>query len=350
MRLRTFPSALASVVLLAAACGDDDSTANANQSGDAGPDSSVPSTTKGGAGASGSSGDDKPTSSDKPAAGQGDEGESGGKAGEGGSGGSGRGAGGRGAGGRGASGRGGSGAGRPTGGGPATAGRSGGAGRGSPAGVGGSASAGTGGKTTAGTGGTTPADAGVGDDDAGTLPVGGPYFTSGNLRGYVWLAQTGAGTSLRVTGYDTAEFTAPVCIRGSVAATPDYSGNAMLGFNLNQPADGELATFTPTLAGLQLNVTNLGASPLRIQIQAQDGATNDQGRWCAVVNGSGGFIPWTDFNTACWDGSGAAYARQPIVSAILLIPGTTDVAIPYDVCLNELAQTDASGDDADAGI
>jgi hypothetical protein len=303
MSLRNFPT-LAFVLLLAAACGDDDSKPNANQSGDGGPDSSVPTTTKRDAGAGGSRGGDTPaTTPDQP-----EEPASGGK------------------GGKGASGSGGA----PAAGSPATAGR-GGAGRGS----------------SAGAGGTVPAG---GEDDAGTLPVGGPYFTSGGLKGYVWLGQTGAGTSLRVTNYATAEFTAPVCIRGSVAATPDYSGNAMLGINLNQTVDGEPGLFTPTSAGLQVNLTNLGGSPLRIQIQTQDGATNGQGRWCAVVNGSGGVVPWTDFNTACWDGSGAAYARQPIVSVILLVPGTTDVAIPYDVCLNQLTQSSTPGDDADAGL
>jgi hypothetical protein len=320
MRLRTFQMALASVVLLAAACGDDDDSKSNAQSSDGGPDGSVSSTPKagaggagkgsagkGGAGASGSSGS---RGGDKPAAGQGgDEAPSGGKAGEGaGS------------------------AGKPAAGSPATAGRSGGAGRGSYAGAGGS----------------TPVDAGVGEDDAGTIPVGGPYFTSAGLQGYVWLAPTGAGTTLRVTGYATTDFTPPVCIRGTVAATPDSSGNAKLGVNLSQPLDGVLGTLRPTSAGLQISVTNLGASPLRIQIQTPDGATNDQGRWCAIVNGSGGFIPWSDFNTACWDGSGAAYARQPIVSAILLVPGTTDTAIPYDVCLNGLSQ--GAGDDADAGL
>jgi hypothetical protein len=307
MSLRNF--SLVFLVLLAAACGDDDSKSNANQSSDGGPDSSAPSTTKRDGGASGSRAGDKPTT--PPAAGA--EAASGGKGGKGGSGASGTGA--------------------PAAGSPATAGR-GGAGRGS-----------------SGAGGTTPPAApGVGEDDAGTLPIGGPYFTSGGLKGYVWLAQTGARTSLRVTGYATAEFTAPVCIRGSVAATPDYSGNAMLGINLNQPLDGDPGPFTPTSAGLRIDLTNLGGSPLRIQIQTLDGATNDQGRWCAVVTGSGGFIPWTDFNTACWDGSGAAYARQPIVSAILSVPGTIDAAIPYDVCLNKLTEGSATPDDADAGL
>jgi len=179
----------------------------------------------------------------------------------------------------------------------------------------------------------------VDEDDAGVpeSPAGGPYFTSGNLNGYTWVGQAGAGTTLTATGLATSEFSAPICIQGSVAATPDYSGNAMVGLNLNQAMSGEPMAFTPTLAGLQLGVTNRVASPLRIQLQTADGA----GLWCAEVTGAGGFIPWTDFNTACWDGSGAAYARQPISLAMITVPGTTTAAVPYDFCLNSLAEANA---------
>lgn len=177
----------------------------------------------------------------------------------------------------------------------------------------------------------------VDDDDAGVPEPAAPYFKSGNLQGHMWLAQAGAGTTLTTTGYAVAEVTGPVCIQGSVAATPDYNSNASLGLNLNQLPNQIPMSFTPTLGGLQLDVTNRAASPLRIQIQTQDGA----GLWCAVVNGSGGFIAWTDFNTACWDGSGTAYARQPIATANLQVPGGIEAAIPYDVCLNGLSETAA---------
>jgi hypothetical protein len=179
----------------------------------------------------------------------------------------------------------------------------------------------------------------VEDDDAGVpeLPSAGPYLTSGNLKGYTWVAQAGAGTTLTATGLAAAEFTAPICIQGSVAATADYSGNAMIGTNLNQAMEGVPMAFTPTLAGLEVEVANRAASPLRVQIQTADGA----GLWCALVDGSGGFIPWTDFNTACWDGSGTAYARQPISIAMISVPGGTTAAIPYDFCLNRLAEADA---------
>jgi len=95
--------------------------------------------------------------------------------------------------------------------------------------------------------------------------------------------------------------------------------------------------FTPTLAGLQVDVANRTGSPLRILIQTQDGT----GLWCANVNGSGGFIAWTSFNTACWDNSGTAYALQPLAVASVQVPGGIDAAIPYDFCLNGLTETAA---------
>jgi hypothetical protein len=178
----------------------------------------------------------------------------------------------------------------------------------------------------------------VDDDDAGVpaLPAAGPYLSSGNLKGYTWVAQAGAGTTLTATGLTAAEFSAPICIQGSVAAAPDYSGNAMIGLNLNQAMSTEPMAFTPTLGGLQVGVTNRTASPLRIQLQTADGTG-----WCAEVTGAGGFIPWTAFNTACWDGSGAAYALQPISLAMISVPGEAIAAVPYDFCLDSIAEANA---------
>lgn len=175
------------------------------------------------------------------------------------------------------------------------------------------------------------------DDDAGVVEPAAPHFTSGNVQGHMWLAQSGEGTTLTTTGFNVAEVSGPVCIQGSVAATPDYNSNATLGLNLNQLPNQVPMAFTPTLAGLQLDVTNRAGSPLRLQIQSQEGGVT----WCAVVNGSGGFIAWTDFNTACWDNSGTAYARQPLAVASLQVPGGIQAAIPFDVCLNGLTETAA---------
>lgn len=195
----------------------------------------------------------------------------------------------------------------------------------------GAGSGGTAGNPTAGAGGTAGT---IADDDAGVADPQGPHLMTATLKGHLWLAQSGAGTTLTATGFDAAVLSGPVCIKGSVAATPDYNSNAALGLNLNQAPNQAPMPFTPTLGGLQVDVTNTAGSPLRILIQSQDGA----GLWCANVNGAGGFIAWTAFNTACWDNSGTAYALQPLAVASIQVPGGIAAAIPYDFCLNGLTE------------
>jgi hypothetical protein len=179
----------------------------------------------------------------------------------------------------------------------------------------------------------------------------GPYFVSGSWHGYFWLAQHGAGTTVTATNFDTEQFGAPICIQGLVAATADNSGNAILGVNVNQDnsADMNVQTVSPALDGIRVALTNHGGSVVRLQVQALDGATNERARWCAEVNGSGGFIPWSAFNTACWDGSGMPYQREPISGAMLLIPGATKAQTTFDVCLAALAETTAPASQPAAG-
>lgn len=140
--------------------------------------------------------------------------------------------------------------------------------------------------------------------------------------------------------FEAEEFTSPICIRGVVAATPDNTGNAILGVNLNQTntSDMTVQTVAPKLDGIAVSISNGAGSPVRLQIQALDGASNDRARWCASVRGSGGFIPWSAFNTACWDGTGLPYRREAISGAMLLIPGATDKPTNFDVCLIAIAE------------
>jgi cellulose 1,4-beta-cellobiosidase len=134
----------------------------------------------------------------------------------------------------------------------------------------------------------------------------------------------------------------PRCIKGSVAATMDYSGIALIGLNLNQAQStgAPLMTVVPKRGGLDVAVTNNASSPLRIQVQGPNGETDANDRWCAVLSGSGGFVPWSMFNTACWDGSGMPYAMQPLAAAVVLVPGDMASAIAFDFCLNSLAESD----------
>lgn len=171
----------------------------------------------------------------------------------------------------------------------------------------------------------------------------GPYFVSGSWHGFAWTSAAGMGSTIMPMDFSAVTAGMPRCVKGSVAATTDYSGTAMLGVNLNQDnSTGAMQmTVTPSKAGVQIEVMNNAMSPLRLQVQGLDGATNADDRWCAVVSGTGGFIPWSMFNTACWDGSGKAYNKEPISAAMLLVPGTTGSAVAFDFCLKSLSEADA---------
>lgn len=180
----------------------------------------------------------------------------------------------------------------------------------------------------------------------------GPYHEDDPWSGYLWVAKNGQGTTLTASKtFQDKAFEQAVCIKGTVAATADSSGNAMLGMNVNQAqrTDAAPLVLRPSLDGLQVEVKNNAGSPLRVQVAGQEGTTNPDARWCAMVNGSGGFIPWTAFNTACWDGSGKAYKQQQISVAMLLVPGNAQAAVPYDFCLQRLAEAETTPPGVGAG-
>ena len=205
--------------------------------------------------------------------------------------------------------------------------------------------AGSSGATSAmGTGGAgTPASSGASGDGSptqgdGSMAFGtdqGDYFVSGPWHGYVWTAAVGAGSTISPMDFKMQATGMPRCVKGSVAATMDYSGTASLGFNIAEDRSSVTMSVTPTKAGIQIEVANTGGSELRLQI---DGAGS--GPWCAPLTGSGGFVPWTSFNTMCWDGSGMAYNNEPITKISVLVPGKMDAAVAFDFCVNSLAEAD----------
>jgi hypothetical protein len=71
-----------------------------------------------------------------------------------------------------------------------------------------------------------------------------------------------------------------------------------------------------------------GPAVIRAQIASAGGATT----WCATLTASGMTVPYTTFNTACWDNSGTAYAKQPIEAVQLVAPGDM-AAAPLDMTL-----------------
>jgi hypothetical protein len=140
---------------------------------------------------------------------------------------------------------------------------------------------------------------------------------SGSLVGPTNFSTCGAGCLLRVTG-----------TLGAATPANSYAGLAFVGFNVNQDA-GTTAQKTITPAGTALQVTyTKAAGPATVRVQIQSGTT----RWCAVLGGSPVSIPYTSFNTQCWDGLGTSYARQPIDGVQIVAPGGA-AAIPLDMTL-----------------
>jgi hypothetical protein len=200
---------------------------------------------------------------------------------------------------------------------------------------------------------TDPVTPGAGgaNPDAGPGVISGPgigvnaggYVVNGDWHGYAWTTAIGAGTTISPADFTALATGDPLCASGTVGPLADYGGMAALGVNLNQAAvePNPPLTVTPTADGIVVGVQNRGGSALRLQIQGPNGGADPNDRWCAPISGSGGLLPWTMFNTKCWDNTGAAYAKQPLQSAMILVPGGNQKAVPFDFCLTNLLASDA---------
>ncbi len=213
-------------------------------------------------------------------------------------------------------------------------------------GVGG-ATGGTGGATggvggtggTGGTGGITTCGAAFHSGERGYVTT--PALGGGCWRGHAYTSAPVAGSSISPTDFSTCTDPCSLCASGSVAADIDYAGIALLGFNLAQELDTETAgTVVPTGSGLLVNFTNSGGSALRVQIAGPNAATLASDRWCVEVSGTAGsvMIPWTSFNTTCWDGLGTYYAREPLMGIQLLVPGDDTLATSFAMCMNSVTE------------
>lgn len=187
---------------------------------------------------------------------------------------------------------------------------------------------------------TSPGTTGPDPDTGEEVVPGGGYIQSGAWKGYAFTAVEG-GT---ITPEDFAASTDfPLCVSGMLE--PGYSNTAMIGWNINQTAEGDPMTVVPTEEGIQVSVMNPGGSELRLQIQGPNGATDENDRWCATIPGNGGLIPFDAFNTQCWTGGmGNAYMGEPLTSVLVLVPGQAgpnddppgDEPVPFDFCVTDI--------------
>jgi hypothetical protein len=175
----------------------------------------------------------------------------------------------------------------------------------------------------------------------GSQVVSNGYVTAGPWSGYGFTAtDPGKATITPTCGTScTPAFTGNnFCMNGTVTGETDYSGFAMLGWNVAQPADGGAASTwaVPASGGITVTVANPGKTDLRLQLQGTDPHTGTD-RWCAALT-SGMEIPWTSFVTNCWTGGTpqtALAAGAPIEQASIIVPGTQS-NLPFDVCLVDI--------------
>jgi len=167
--------------------------------------------------------------------------------------------------------------------------------------------------------------------------VKAPAAGGGCWHGYSF-AGGDAGSMITPTMFSTCGMPCMLKMSGTVgpAVAPSYAGVAYLGFNLGQDNGAStVPTVTPTGTGVTVTFTATTATlPLRAQLSGT-GSTF----WCYTITGaSPATIPYAMFNTACWDGSGTAYAKQPITNFELVVPGAATATSGVSVTLTSVKE------------
>ena len=188
------------------------------------------------------------------------------------------------------------------------------------------------------------------------------YVTTGPWAGYGFTA-TDPGAAQIVPECGNNSCNPPFvgnffCMHGTVTGRADYTGFAMLGWNVNQDSAGgeQLTWAVPETGGLIVTVDNPSNTPLRVQLQGTDPHSSAD-RWCAPLV-SGQFIPWGSLLTNCWAGGkpqNPLTPGTPIQQAAIIVPGL-QIDLPFNFCLVDVqiqsGQANADGainDDSEGG-
>jgi hypothetical protein len=121
---------------------------------------------------------------------------------------------------------------------------------------------------------------------------------------------------------------------GPATAANSYGSYAGIGFTVNQDAGGTGTAGTVTPKGTGLTVTFTSSVP-GVRVQLNGGGTS----WCYNATSSPATIPYSAFNTKCFDVpvDGTAYAKQPISQIQIVVPGAA-TATAYNVSLTSLTE------------
>jgi len=200
----------------------------------------------------------------------------------------------------------------------------------------------TGGTTaTTGAGGSTTVACGTGFQatSGGWVTMPGAGTTCWHGYAFDFTETPNCGSTIAPADFSMCAATCALTVTGSVAAATaanTYCGVVGLGINIGQTQGSKTASaVTPTGTGIKVAFTESPATAA-FRVQLRDDTTSTQ--WCYTVTGSSpATIPYAMFNTACWDGSGAAYVKQPFTSVQVLIAGGA-TATTYSMGVTSIAE------------
>ena len=209
----------------------------------------------------------------------------------------------------------------------------------------------------------------------GNLSVTNDFVVAGPLHGYAtawtWVGSRSSAIvcavpacvspgSLQITAV-TEEGAAPLttdavtctpafassalCTAGTVTADSTYESVAGLGFNLSQDTVDDASATATTLGGVMIlksiaiTIQKTGEVSQNTALRVQLTDSNDhffcalEGQWT-----SGTAIPITQFNTKCWDNTGAyATPSMSFKRVDILVPSTTSGDRGFSYCLTSVA-------------
>jgi hypothetical protein len=173
----------------------------------------------------------------------------------------------------------------------------------------------------------------------GSLMAMAGFATNGTWMGYAFT--TTFGTTATITpACPTPCFagTTTLCAMGTVGGDPTYNSGAALGWSINQKATSTaVGLLTPSATG-GLSITVSAVVP-GARVSIKDAATPKPNEWCANLISTTATVPWSMFNTTCWNPSlGKAYAGEPIAAVQVVVPAMAATPVPFNFCLVDAHQ------------
>jgi hypothetical protein len=150
--------------------------------------------------------------------------------------------------------------------------------------------------------------------------------------GYLYTGKWGTATIAPLTPTMMFPTGKQICASGTVPADALGGAGALIGWSLSQAKTSMTpGTWMPTgFAGISITLST-AVTGARVQIED----ATQKLTWCATMSGATAKIPWSMFNTTCWDTSNPASAAYsgttPLRDVEIEVPSAA-VATNFNFC------------------